>query len=440
MNGDSTWVRLLTAHAGSGRGLLFYPEVGDEVLIAFEEGDAERPYVVGSAWNGAHQPPAAGFHQPGETNGGEFAANIIKRIVTKSGHRITMVDTPGKETISVATPTNNRLMLTERHGDTGRPAIVLETQGDMILAAPNGRIHSQSLLHSREVGDGSYAPTPFESASPVLSPETHITQAKQGRSSQHGDTHECSGIGLATPENKKQFAQDMKTLQSHWPDLSPEQRRAALANASNRQLSKNGVPPVQATSNPLLGDSTLGQLNFQKWSLDLNPKLTSSPHLTDAQTEKLGNTLFHESRHADQWYLIARNEAGQGQTAQQIADTTRMPLQTAQSAVKQPLKKGESLYSCSESIKDSVYGSGAQKRNETLTDLSSESAAVAQANAKYQHLVTNPNATATEKSKALHDAEMAYKRLQPTYKRYRDLPEEADAWQAGDAVGAILHH
>ena len=150
--GETTWVRLLSSHAGPGRGFLFLPEKGDEVLITFEEGDAERPYVVGSAWNGVHQPPATGFHQPGEVNGSEFAANNIKRIVTKSGHRITMVDTPGKETISLATPRTTRLMLTEDHEDTGRPAIVLESQGDMILAAPNGRIHSQAKFHSRDVG------------------------------------------------------------------------------------------------------------------------------------------------------------------------------------------------------------------------------------------------------------------------------------------------
>ena len=142
---QSTWVRLLSP--------LFLPELGDEVLVTFEEGDAERPYVVGSAWNGVHQPPATGFHQPGETNGSEFAKNNIKRIVTKSGHRITLVDTPGMETISIATPTSNRIMLTESHADTGgRPAIVLESAGDIVIAAPNGRIHNQSMYHSREVG------------------------------------------------------------------------------------------------------------------------------------------------------------------------------------------------------------------------------------------------------------------------------------------------
>ena len=79
-SGETTWVRLLSSHAGRGCGFLFLPEKGDEVLITFKEGDAERPYVVGSAWNGVHQPPAAGFHQPGEVNGSEFAANDIKRI------------------------------------------------------------------------------------------------------------------------------------------------------------------------------------------------------------------------------------------------------------------------------------------------------------------------------------------------------------------------
>ena len=172
--GETTWVRLLAPHAGPGRGFLFLPEIGDEVLICFEEGDPERPYVVGSAWNGVHQPPTSGFHVPGEPNGAEFVGNNIKRLVTKSGHRITMVDTPGKETVSIATPSKNKLVLTEYHADTGRPAIVLATAGDLILSAPNGRIHSHSATHSREVGESqakfvlaAYVPPVSSSAIPA---------------------------------------------------------------------------------------------------------------------------------------------------------------------------------------------------------------------------------------------------------------------------------
>jgi hypothetical protein len=74
--------------------------------------------------------------------------------VTKSGHRVTLVDTSGQEAIAMATPKSNRLVMTEKTNETGRPAVVLHTDGDIILAAPKGRIHLQSKLQSKEVGAG----------------------------------------------------------------------------------------------------------------------------------------------------------------------------------------------------------------------------------------------------------------------------------------------
>jgi phage baseplate assembly protein gpV len=51
------WARVATLSAGPGRGTWFVPEVGDEVLVAFEGGDPQRPYVLGSLWNAAARPP-----------------------------------------------------------------------------------------------------------------------------------------------------------------------------------------------------------------------------------------------------------------------------------------------------------------------------------------------------------------------------------------------
>ncbi len=150
----TTWARLVTGHAGADRGTLLLPEVGDEVAVRFEEGDPERLYVLGSIWNGVQQPPTQGFWEPGAANAGEFALNNIKRLVTKSGHRVSLVDTPGQETIAAATPKSNRLMMTETANETGRPAVLLHTDGDIVFAAPQGRIHLQSALFSREVGEG----------------------------------------------------------------------------------------------------------------------------------------------------------------------------------------------------------------------------------------------------------------------------------------------
>jgi phage protein D len=53
---ESWWARIASPSAGKDRGLLMMPIPGDEVLVAFENGDTRRPYVIGSVWNGKAQP------------------------------------------------------------------------------------------------------------------------------------------------------------------------------------------------------------------------------------------------------------------------------------------------------------------------------------------------------------------------------------------------
>lgn len=53
---ESTWARIATPGAGKDRGMLFLPEVGDEVVVAFEHGDTRRPVVLGALYNGKDKP------------------------------------------------------------------------------------------------------------------------------------------------------------------------------------------------------------------------------------------------------------------------------------------------------------------------------------------------------------------------------------------------
>ena len=63
---STAWCRVVTFGAGKDRGMFFLPEVEDEVLVAFEHGDVNRPYVVGSLWNSSNT--SAGDNKAGKNN------------------------------------------------------------------------------------------------------------------------------------------------------------------------------------------------------------------------------------------------------------------------------------------------------------------------------------------------------------------------------------
>ena len=154
---DSTahWARMVTPHAGSERGFMFLPEVGDEVVVGFEDGDIERPVVLGCVWNGVDLAPRLGFwDKVGDvTQNADLKSNDVKRIVTKSGNRLQMSDKKGQESIVLATPGSIRVALINKANETGRETLLLETSaGDIIFNAPNGRIHFCAQHFSREVG------------------------------------------------------------------------------------------------------------------------------------------------------------------------------------------------------------------------------------------------------------------------------------------------
>lgn len=55
--GVEPWARVAVPLAGSGRGTYFMPQIGDEVLVAFNQGDITEPYIVGGVWNTQDRPP-----------------------------------------------------------------------------------------------------------------------------------------------------------------------------------------------------------------------------------------------------------------------------------------------------------------------------------------------------------------------------------------------
>jgi phage protein D/phage baseplate assembly protein gpV len=83
----SHWARTVQPGAGKDRGQVVLPEVGDEVLVAFEQGDLNQPYVLGGLHNGVDKPPLGDGLVDGSTG-------AVKRrgFVSKLNHRLVFLD------------------------------------------------------------------------------------------------------------------------------------------------------------------------------------------------------------------------------------------------------------------------------------------------------------------------------------------------------------
>ncbi len=102
------WARTSTFMAGKDRGSFFMPEVHDEVLVAFDRGDIDHPFIIGSLWNKKDNPP--------ETN--EDGKNNIRKIKSRSGHEIIFDDNAEqkKEKLEIHTKAGHKVLLDDTVG------------------------------------------------------------------------------------------------------------------------------------------------------------------------------------------------------------------------------------------------------------------------------------------------------------------------------------
>lgn len=108
------WIRVQTPDGGSSdvfnknRGFFFIPEVGDQVMVGFQQGDPGRPFVMGS------------LYHSGNTSG-ITGDNEEKSIKTKSGIRIVLND--NRKSVYIADPSGN--------------TFEMDGEGNIQISAPN---------------------------------------------------------------------------------------------------------------------------------------------------------------------------------------------------------------------------------------------------------------------------------------------------------------
>ena len=116
---ESNWARVAAPMSGKDRGAYFLPEVDDEVLVAFEHGLVDHPFVVGSLWNGKDGAPES--NADGENN--------HRTIKSRSGHVLRFNDKSGSETIEIIDKTgSNKIVI-----DSANNSITIEAKSDITI-------------------------------------------------------------------------------------------------------------------------------------------------------------------------------------------------------------------------------------------------------------------------------------------------------------------
>lgn len=151
----SPWARVATLMAGPAHGSYFIPNLGDEVLVAFEHGDVKAPYIIGSLWNAMAPPPLPS------------PVPQIRMLRTLVGNQIMFTEVP--PSITIMTPAGQTILLSPAGIQitagvnvinmtpdgvtiTGNPKLSLVSTGMIDITAPNVSINGAAAVDLKSGG------------------------------------------------------------------------------------------------------------------------------------------------------------------------------------------------------------------------------------------------------------------------------------------------
>jgi len=157
------WIRIVTSHAGGDKGFQFIPEIDEEVLIDFEGGNAEKPYMLGSLYHGSAKPDSW-----------KTDKNDIKAIRTRSGHTVEFNDEDGAETIKIYDNDGSIIIF-----DTQAKSLTINATETIDIAAKNINIVAEEDVNIQAKGTIN---TASEGDTNILSDSNTNIQTKQDTS------------------------------------------------------------------------------------------------------------------------------------------------------------------------------------------------------------------------------------------------------------------
>lgn len=128
---ETLWVRYMSPHAGSEHGWISLPEIDDEVLVGWENGDPDHPIAIGSLYSGKDTMP----YTPDEKND-------VKIFLTRAGNEIRITDTDGSEEIKICNKEGKNKIVLAMSG----PSISIESEGDISIKGNSIKLEAKGAV------------------------------------------------------------------------------------------------------------------------------------------------------------------------------------------------------------------------------------------------------------------------------------------------------
>ena len=243
--------------------------------------------------------------------------------------------------------------------------------------------------------------------------------------------------GLNSKLSVDAFGNAVEALKPTWSDLDPATRGANLIALANAQLANAGVFPVDGKLDPSVTGRVAGKFHNSTWHILLNKQLFSKSKFGADDAPHMAATVYHEARHAEQYFRMAQLLAGRNATADDIAAQLGVPPAIAAAAMQTKILPDAPEAKFAQKMFDDRAGKGAKHNAQTLEQVEHEMKVV------YEPLFAKYEAAKASKDpKAIEEAHAALLKVkQPVmhaWNEYIKLASEADAFKAEHAVDAKL--
>jgi hypothetical protein len=322
-------------------------------------------------------------------------------------------------------PASVRSLVEPRFGfDFG--SVRIHTDGPAARAARS--INSLAFTHGRDIylDSGRYAPHTPEGLRLLAHELTHVVQQdgrrglvqRQTRPAPTGPvpTGPVPTGGLAIGDAMGRYADAVEQVRRDWRTLTPKQRVSRLFTAAGSELSAIPTPlPILALTRTGAFDA---RFDHDTWRMRISTRLVRRRGGLD----RLAVAVYHEARHAEQLFAVARLLVGRGAP---IPARVNIATWVIQAAAASPILPGTPEAARAEAWYDSIFGTGSSRRE-----------------ALFRRIRAADAANAAVRSANLPEADprrqAIRRRLRALGRLYRALPEEADAYAVHGALRQVV--